>query len=126
MSSGGTGVNQVFIDRMLGPWRGDARSCSLRTPLSHLNVVSGAIFNADDVAPAPVKATLNGTTITWSNSPSNDVIGYYVYAIMIVKSRQQFRDGSFEYHYTIGTGSYFVRAVDITGRLIGCLQCSHH
>ena len=48
VSSGGTGVNQVFIDRMLGPWRGDASKLFPANSAFASHVVSGAVFNADD------------------------------------------------------------------------------
>lgn len=114
VSSGGTGVNQVFIDRMLGPWGGDASKLFPANSAFASHVVSGAIFNADDVAPAPVNVSLNGTTITWGNSPSNDVIGYYVYDNNVKIGT--IRDGSSN-SFTVGSGSYSVKAVDITGRL---------
>ncbi len=100
VSSGGTGVNQVFIDRMLGPWKGDASKLFPANSAFASHVVSGAIFNADDVAPAPVNVILNGTTITWGDSPSNDVIGYYVYENDVKIGT--IRDGSSN-TFTIGT-----------------------
>lgn len=111
---GGTGVNAAFIKRMLGPWGGDGSKLFPQNSAFASNVVSGAQFNADAVAPAAVQAALNGSTMTWGASPSNDVIGYYVYnngaKIGVI------RDGQSN-SFTIGNGSYSVRAVDITGRL---------
>ena len=114
VSSGGTGVNQVFIDRMLGPWKGDASKLFPANSAFASHVVSGAIFDADDAAPAPVNLSLNGTTITWGDSPSNDVIGYYIYENDVKIGT--IRDDSSNI-LTVGTGSYSVKAVDITGRL---------
>ncbi|KAA0966955.1 penicillin-binding protein [Sporosarcina sp. ANT_H38] len=114
VSSGGTGVNQLFIDRMLGPWKGDASKLFPMNSAFASHIVSGAIFNADDVAPAPVNIVLNGTTITWSDSPSNDVIGYYVYENNVKIGTV--RDDSSN-TFSVGTGSYSVKAIDITGRL---------
>lgn len=114
VSSGGTGVNQLFIDRMLGPWKGDASKLFPMNSAFASHVVSGAIFNADDVAPSPVNIVLNGTTMTWSDSPSNDVIGYYVYENNVKIGTV--RDDSSN-TFSVGTGSYSVKAIDITGRL---------
>ena len=114
ITAGGTGVNQVFIERMLGPLRGDASKLFPMNSAFASQVVSGAIFNADDVAPASVNATLNGSTLTWSQSASNDVVGYYIYENGAKIGT--IRDGSSN-SFSIGAGSYSVRAVDITGKL---------
>lgn len=114
--SGGTGVNQAFIDRMLGPWGGDASKLFPSMSMFSSSVVSGATFPADDAAPAGVSASLNGSTLVWSESPSNDVIGYYVY-----RNNERIAtviDGS-AHSIAVGTGDYSVRAVDITGLLSG-------
>ncbi|MCG7344425.1 penicillin-binding protein [Sporosarcina sp. ACRSL] len=114
--SGGTGVSQDFIDRMLGPWGGDASKLFPSMSVYSSNVVSGAVFPADDVAPEGVSASLNGTSLVWSESPSNDVIGYYVY-----RNNERIAtiiDGS-ALSLTVGPGEYYVRAVDITGLLSG-------
>lgn len=114
ITAGGTGVNQVFIERMLGSLKGDASKLFPSNSAFASRVISGAIFNADNVAPAPIVAALNGTTLTWSDSPSNDVIGYYIYENGTKIGTV--RDGSAN-SYTIGAGSYSVQAVDITGKL---------
>lgn len=114
--SGGTGVNQSFIDRMLGPWGGDASKLFPSMSAFASSVVSGASFPADDAAPAGVSASLNESTLVWSDSPSNDVIGYYVY-----RNNERIAtiaDGSAN-SIAVGPGDYFVRAVDITGLLSG-------
>jgi penicillin-binding protein len=114
VSSGGIGVNQVFINRMLGPWGGNAAKLFPANSAFASHVVSGAIFNADNVAPAQVNVTLNGSTLTWHDSPSNDVIGYYVYQNGTkVGTIKDMSSNAF----TVGPGSYSVRAVDITGKL---------
>src|SRR5690606_10945487 len=102
--------------RMLGPWGGDASKLFPSMSVFASGVVSGATFPADDAAPAGVSASLNGSTLVWSDSPSNDVIGYYVYRnneriATIVDSASN--------SVAVGPGDYFVRAVDITGRLSG-------
>ncbi|MEK5037879.1 transglycosylase domain-containing protein [Sporosarcina sp. FSL K6-3457] len=114
VSSGGTGVNESFIQRMLGPWKGDASKLFPSNSAFSSSIVSSAIFEADDIAPAPVQLTLDGITATWSDSASNDVIGYYVYEdgvqIFVIA------DGA-PHSFNIGGGSYTVKAVDITGKL---------
>ena len=111
---GGTGVNQAFIKRMLGPWGGDASKLFPSNSLLGSKVLSGAVYPADNVAPGAVQASVNGSTMSWSASPSSDVIGYYVYnngaKIGVIRDQQS-------NSFTIGSGSYSVRAVDITGRL---------
>lgn len=114
ITAGGTGVNQVYIDRMLGPLKGDASKLFPVNSLFASRVVSGAIFNADNVAPSPVNVSLNGSTLVWNDSPSNDVIGYYVYSggTRIGTIRDSSSNA-----FSVGPGSYSVIAVDITGKL---------
>ena len=112
--TGGTGVNEAFITRMLGPWKGDASKLFPANSAFASRVVSGAVFNADNVAPAAVQATINGSTLTWSHSPSNDVIGYYIYEGG--KKIGTIKDGMSN-SFAVSSGSYSVRAVDVTGNL---------
>lgn len=116
VSSGGAGVSKAFIDRMLAPLGGDA-SKLFPGNSRFSNIVSGATLNHDGVAPAGVQASLNGRTLAWSNSASNDVVGYRVYRSgggnSLIASISESRGNS----YTLpGPGSYFVVAVDITGQ----------
>ncbi|MCM3757494.1 transglycosylase domain-containing protein [Sporosarcina aquimarina] len=112
ITAGGVGVNEAFIKRMLGPLGGDASKLFPARSSFASRVVSGAIFPADSVAPAGVSASQNGSVLTWSASPSNDVIGYYVYNGG--KRVGTIIDGQ-SLSFPIGSGSYTVRAVDITG-----------
>lgn len=112
ITAGGVGVNQEFIKRMLGPLGGDASKLFPTKSGFASSVVSGAIFPADSVAPAGVSASQNGSLLTWSASPSNDVIGYYVYNGGTRVGT--IRDGQ-SLSFPIGSGTYSVRAVDITG-----------
>lgn len=111
---GGSGVNADFIKRMLGPWGGDPSKLFPAKSEFASNVVAGDVFNADNVAPAPVNVTLTGSTITWTESTSNDVIGYYVYENG--SKVATIRDGAAR-SFTIRNGTYIIRAVDITGNL---------
>lgn len=114
---GGVGVNEDFIKRMLGPYGGDASKLFPSNSLFSSRVVSEAVFEADGAAPASVSASINGSTLTWTKSASNDVIGYRVFRRTgagndLVASVLE----SANYNYTVGNGEYFVVAVDITGK----------
>ena len=116
VSSGGAGVSQAFVDRMLSPLGGDA-SKLFPGNSRFSNIVSGSTLNHDGVAPAGVQTSLNGNTLSWSNSASNDVVGYRVFRSgggnSLIASISEARGNS----YTVpGAGSYFVVAVDITGQ----------
>lgn len=114
-SGGSTGITQKYIDRILSPVGGDPAYLFPQNSSFSKNIVSTSEFQADNAAPQPVSVTLTDKKITWGNSPSNDVIGYYVHSkdgkkIGTVRSGQ----GN---SYSIGAGSYYVTAVDITGKL---------
>ncbi|WP_243835696.1 transglycosylase domain-containing protein [Sporosarcina pasteurii] len=111
---GGTGVNEEFISRMFGSLKGDASKLFPANSPFASSVVSGAKFNADSANPAAVNAKVDGTSMSWTESSSNDVIGYYVYRND--SKVATVRDGE-KKSYTISDGTYTVRAVDITGRL---------
>ncbi|MDN7246029.1 transglycosylase domain-containing protein [Planococcus shenhongbingii] len=114
VTSGGSGVSQAFIDRMLAPFGGDA-SKLFPGDSRFSKVVSGASLKHDGVAPAGVSASISGTTITWSDSPSSDIVGYRVYRSGggSLASISESRRNSFK---VPGSGSYYVVAVDITGK----------
>ncbi|WOV88569.1 transglycosylase domain-containing protein [Sporosarcina oncorhynchi] len=114
--SGGRGVSQSFIDRMLGAWGGDASKLFPPSSPYSTNVISGAVFPADNVAPEAVNLSLSDSTLVWSDSPSDDVIGYYVYRDN--ERIATIRDASAN-SLSVGPGSYYVRTVDITGLLSG-------
>nr|WP_153730933.1 transglycosylase domain-containing protein [Sporosarcina obsidiansis] len=116
VGDGGVGVNSEFVKRMLGRLGGDGSKLFATQSGYSSNVVSGAVFPADNVPPAPVQASQNGSVLTWSASPSNDVIGYYIYQNGVRVGTV--RDGA-SLSYQVGSGSYYVRAVDITGLLSG-------
>ncbi|PSL31081.1 penicillin-binding protein [Planomicrobium soli] len=118
VTSGGAGVSQAFIERMLAPYGGDA-SKLFPGSSRYSTVVAGAKFNVDGVAPAGVSAALSGNTLTWSNSSSNDVVGYRVYrdgSGSPLASISESRGNAFS---VPGAGSYYVVAVDITGKQSG-------
>lgn len=112
VTGGGIGITPEFGKRMLGRLGGNPAKLLAGQGGYSANAVSGGTFPADNVPPAPVSVSRNGSAISWTASASNDVIGYYVYQngarIGTV------RDGAAR-SFTIGTGSYYVRAVDVTG-----------
>ncbi len=113
VSSGGTGVNQEFVDRMLAPFGGDAGKLFPGNS-KFSNIVSGATLEHDGVAPSGVSAKLSGSKITWGNSSSNDIVGYRIYrGGSSIASISESKDNSYSLP---GPGSYTVVAVDITGK----------
>lgn len=115
---GGIGVNQDFIDRMFGNIKGDATKLFPISSSFADRVVSEDTFEADGASPGPVSAAISGNSLSWSKSPSNDVVGYRVFQR---SGNTNVRIASIpeasEKRYTLnGTGEYFVVAVDITGK----------
>lgn len=115
---GGVGVNKEFIDRMLGRLGGDASKLFPSKSNFSDRVVSEDVFEADGASPGPVSATLSDNKLSWSNSPSNDVVGYRVFQrsgnsnIKVASIPEASKK-----LYTInGAGQYFIVAVDITGK----------
>ena len=111
----GYGLNQTFIDRMMGTLGGDASK--LLPFSSDKGVVSGIPFVPDNVAPTSVQASLANGLLTWNASTSNDIVGYRVYNISnggssLVKSLKSYEN----YQMNVAPGgNYVVVAVDITG-----------
>lgn len=113
VSGGGIAVSEKYIDRMMAPFGGDAGKLFPGNS-RFSSVVSGATFDADSSAPSGVRAAINGNTITWTNSGSNDVVGYRIYrGGSRVASISEARGNSYT---ASGAGGYTVVAVDITGR----------
>ncbi len=117
VSVGGVGLSQTFIDRVLGKLGGDASKLlrGINTITDTDNANSGLV--EDSVPPNAVTAKVNGSSIGWSGSSSNDVVGYRVYSLSngsrvlvgSVTSREA-------YSFPISSGTeYIVVAVDITG-----------
>ncbi len=115
--SGGHGVNQDFITRMLGRFGGDASKLFPNNSSFAGNVVSEQVFEADSTPPAPVTVSMSDGTITWTDSASNDVIGYRVYEVIngnwsLVTTKLEAEANS---HFLGRSGQFIVVAVDITG-----------
>lgn len=113
-SGGSTGISQKYIDRILSPLGGDPAYLFPQNSSFSKNIVSTSEFQADNAAPQPVSVSLTDKNITWGNSASNDVIGYYVHS-KDGKKIGTIRSGQGN-SYSIGAGSYYVTAVDITGK----------
>lgn len=114
VTSGGVGINPNFADRIFGRLGGDP---SKLLPSGIGNVVSTAKFNADGNAPQSVTASLQGSTLTWTKSASNDVIGYRVYDITNGSRTHiaTLKDGDGRKVSVSSGKTYMVVAVDITG-----------
>ncbi|MEG0438349.1 MAG: transglycosylase domain-containing protein [Solibacillus sp.] len=115
VGKGGFGLNQAVADRMLGKLGGDASK--LLPNRAGNSIVSGSTFLADSVSPSPVSATLNNGVLSWTNSGSNDIVGYRVYSMTsggraFVASLKSSESNSIK---TTPGVRYVVVAVDITG-----------
>lgn len=115
ITGGGVGLNADFMKRMLGSLGGNVASLLPKNSSLAKSVIAGTEFPADNVAPATVNANISGTTLSWSKSASNDVVGYRVYR----KDNNSLVATVLEsaaYSLKVSEGSYVVVAVDITGR----------
>lgn len=116
----GGGLNPAFVKRMLGPLGGDP---SRLVPKGSTLASGGAAvsFPVNGFAPAPPAVSMNGSTLSWSRSSSNDVVGYRVYNVSgggqsLIASIPE----SGPYSMTVGAGgSYIVVAVNIEGMSSG-------
>lgn len=117
ITGSGFGLNADFAKRMLGRLGGDPSKLLPNNSSLSATALSGAAFNADGAPPAAVSASLNGSTLSWSKSGSNDVVGYRVYNVtggsrsLVTSVRSS---GGRSITVTPGA-SYVVVAVDITG-----------
>lgn len=115
--SGGYGVNEDFIKRMLGKFGGNASKLFPTKSAFGGNVVSEEVFNADGSPPAAVTATMTSGTMTWSKSTSGDVVGYRVYEVVngqrvLLSSTKEAAENSLSVNRA---GQFIAVAVDITG-----------
>lgn len=115
--SGGYGVNEDFIKRMLGKFGGNASKLFPTKSAFGGNVVSEEVFNADGSPPATVTATMTNGTMTWSKSTSGDVVGYRVYEVgngqrTLISSKKEAAGNSLPINRA---GQFIAVAVDITG-----------
>ena len=113
VSGGGVGVSEDFIERIMEPFGGDA-STLFPNNSRFSSVVSASRIEPQAGAPSTVNASLNGNTITWSNSASTDVVGYRVYRSGGSRVTSISENQSNSYSLP-GSGGYYVVAVDITG-----------
>ena len=115
--SGASGISKDFVDRMLAPYGGDPAGLFPNGSRFGTNIVSARSYSGIAGAPIAPGASRSGSSITWSNSPSADVVGYYVY-----KDGARIASVAYGGSYSVNAsapGSYSVRAVDITGQLSG-------
>jgi len=96
----------------------------IKTSLDNKNSLNSAQdFQTDDKAPEAVRGIrLNGNMLTWLQSPSNDVVGYYIYGasngdnfyhkLAAIRS-----DSSLSYALPANIDYSYVAAVDITGKM---------
>lgn len=115
LTGSGFGLNPEFAKQFLAPLGGDPAKLIPKNSSLSMSAIGGAAFTPAEGAPAGVQATINGSTMTWSQSGSNDVVGYRVYdlstgsVVSIVRS-----SGSRSVNVPAGK-TYGVVAVDITG-----------
>lgn len=113
----GVGLNADFVKRMLSTLGGNPASLLPKQSSLAASIITSTEFKADNKAPSMVTAKLRGTTLAWSASRSNDVVGYRVYRIdngqKLIKTILESNSRSI----TIKSGSYAVVAVDITGKV---------
>ncbi|MFC7364492.1 MULTISPECIES: transglycosylase domain-containing protein [Bhargavaea] len=117
VQSGAAGINKDFVDRMLSPYGGDPAGLFPNGSKFGTNIVSARSYSGIDGAPVAPGASRSGGNIVWSNSPSADVVGYYVY-----KDDKKIASVAYGGSYSVNAsspGTYSVRAVDITGQLSG-------
>lgn len=115
--SGAAGISKSFVDRMLAPYGGDPAGLFPSGSRFGSNIVSSRSYSGIAGAPVAPGAAHSGNNITWSNSPSADVVGYYVY-----KDGSKIASVAYGGSYSVNAsapGAYSVRAVDITGELSG-------
>lgn len=112
----GYGLSAEFAKRMLGRLGGNASRLLPNANISD-DIVATNTFEPDGAPPSAVSTTITGNTLSWTNSGSNDVVGYRVYSVIdgqrsLVTSRKSGAGNS----VTVPNGSSFVVvAVDITG-----------
>ena len=115
--SGGVGLSQAFIDRVLSTSGGDASKLlrGIGTIADSDNENGGLV--EDSVPPNAVNANISGSSIVWSRSSSNDVVGYRVYTVTNGERKLVGSITSREtYSFPLSRGTeYIVVAVDITG-----------
>ena len=77
-------------------------------------LIADAKLKDDGKAPAGVKASISNDAISWTESPSKDVIGYRIYSSSGQKVASVKSDSKLS--HKVGKGGYYVVAVDVAGR----------
>jgi penicillin-binding protein 1B len=108
-------LNPDFVKSVFGTVHGDASKLIPQEDDRFKNVLIAENKISDDgAAPGTVNASVNGNKLTWTSSPSGDVVGYRVYSksgnkVGSIKSGEN-------YTISVGNGEYFVKAVDVAGK----------
>jgi penicillin-binding protein 1B len=108
-------LNPDFVKSVFGRVHGDASKLIPQEDDRFKNVLIAENKISDDgAAPGTVNASVNGNKLTWTSSPSGDVVGYRVYSksgnkVGSIKSGEN-------YTISVGNGEYFVKAVDVAGK----------
>ena len=114
-SQPGVILNPDFVKNIFGKVPGDASKLIPQDDERFKNVLIAENKISDDgAAPGTVKASANGNKITWTPSGSGDVVGYRVYSKSGSKVGSVKSGGS--YSVSVGSGQYFVKAVDVAGK----------
>jgi penicillin-binding protein 1B len=114
-SQPGVILNPDFVKSVFGRVPGNASKLIPQEDERFKNVLIAENKISDDgAAPGTVNASVNGNKITWTSSPSGDVVGYRVYS----KSGNKIGSIKSGENYTVsaGNGEYFVKAVDVAGK----------
>ena len=117
ITSTGYGLSTEFAKRMLGSLGGDPAKLFPKNSSLSVTGMGGSVFEADNVPPAAVTASISEGKMTWTPSGSNDVVGYRVYDVTnggrsFVQSFMN--SGGRSINVPAGK-TYIAVAVDITG-----------
>ncbi|MDR7000533.1 transglycosylase domain-containing protein [Neobacillus niacini] len=109
-------LNPDFIARMVGRnFSNPSQLIPNRSRWAHILVSSAKIVD-NGKTPGPVRLKADGTTIAWSSSAENDVIGYRVYHAGLLKSKIASIKSGYSLSLSVPSGTFYVTAVDIAGK----------
>ncbi len=117
-SQPGVILNPDFVKNIFGAVPGDPKKLIPEDDKRFKNVLIAENKITDDgSAPGTVKATANGNKVTWTASPSSDVVGYRVYK---TSGGSRSKVGSVKAGennvVSVSDGEYIVVAVDVAGK----------
>lgn len=113
-ASSGIALTKEFAQKILGSLGGNPEKL---LPKDSMKIATMKEINPAPGAPQGVSANIQGNVLTWSPSPSNDVVGYRIYHVTgdgkkLVATVRGGESLSVHIHQS---GTYEVVAVDITG-----------